>query len=184
MCILILICRFVSLPNDPTDLCQTAQCKGRVHVYIHTLSCTMYISFVHVIIPGPSPCSTHPQPSIIPYHLHQLHCLLPQLDLATLLRLARLFDPSHNTIRPLLIKAHSNKKRCQKSHTSQAYIIFIVMNYGSECIFQRVLILLSYMYSWKFLLEENFRQFHQLLLLTKFLSTIVCPVLLITYRIW
>ena len=66
---------------------------------------------MNVVIHWPLPLLHPLQPSIIPYHLHQLLCLLPQFDLATLLRLARLFDPSHNTIRPLLVKAHSNKRR-------------------------------------------------------------------------
>ena len=35
------------------------------------------------------------------------------------------------------------------------------------------------LYSWKFLSGENFRQFHHLLSLAKFLSTNFCPVLII-----
>ena len=55
--------------------------------------------------------SMHTQPSIIPRYLKHLHSLLPKLDISTLLRVARLFDPSLPTIGPLLVKAHSHRQR-------------------------------------------------------------------------
>ena len=51
------------------------------------------------------------QPSIIPQCLNHLLPLLPEQTVSTLIRLANLFDPSHSTIQPLLIKAHCSRKR-------------------------------------------------------------------------
>ena len=70
---------------------------------------------------------TPTQPSIIPRHLKHLHSLLPKLDISTLLRVARLFDPSLPTIRPLLVKANSHRQRWGSLLPSYCKYVFIIL---------------------------------------------------------
>lgn len=98
-------CRAVSLPDDTINICTPVDCQG---VLAYTYLSTHYEMDLSANILTPY---THTQPSIIPRHLKHLHSLLPKLDISTLLRVARLFDPSLPTIRPLLVKANSHRQR-------------------------------------------------------------------------
>jgi hypothetical protein len=59
------------------------------------------------------------KPAIIPQYLNHILTLLPNMNVSALIRLANLFDPSHSTIQPLLIKAHTSRPR---SHSTGSLV--------------------------------------------------------------
>ena len=104
MCIFLLlwIIRLVSqyhrallVPNDALNFCQISYHNGEI---LYSWGC--FISLWNFV-----------QPVIIPQYLNHILTLLPNMNVSALIRLANLFDPSHSTIQPLLIKAHTSRPR-------------------------------------------------------------------------
>ncbi len=63
------------------------------------------------------------------------------MDIPTLLRLARLLDPSQAVIRPLLIKAHSHRKRSVPAcHIESSPLLFRIHSYYKYYVHVHVLI--------------------------------------------
>ncbi|XP_064397834.1 uncharacterized protein LOC135344542 isoform X2 [Halichondria panicea] len=95
-----------SVHIDPSVLSSLA---SRQHV--ETLGLASNGLFLYQMSPSTFVRLLNSKPAILPTHIPHLHTLLPHMNVPTLLRLAKLLDPSQSTIRPLLIKAHSHRKR-------------------------------------------------------------------------
>ena len=109
-------------------LCTKVRTCMEINVHMHE-------TYVYLYTCCKCEFSPHFQPSIIPRYLNHLLTLLPKVDVPTLIRLANLFDPSHSTMRPLLIRSHSSRRRCSTYTCTYTFIYACLHTYALLLLF-------------------------------------------------
>ncbi|CAI8053290.1 Ultraviolet-B receptor UVR8 [Geodia barretti] len=101
------------------DLSPSVQASLASRQYISTVSEAADGHYLYQMMPSTFVRFLITMPVIIPQYLNHILTLLPNMNVSALIRLANLFDPSHSTIQPLLIKAHTSRPR---SHSTGSLV--------------------------------------------------------------